>query len=277
MVSHPFTRPVLLAPAVETAGEIGVLEVQKTAHDPYEVQHETERQQRPCHRDSRTHASLASGVAVQAVVNTVRAAFVVRSAPRRDLLTSRPLNSFSTLNSLHTLAPFFTDDLSPKPLSQHSPRFTTMRVILFTGKGGVGKTSISAATALTLAEQGYRTLVISTDPPHSLGDAFGLSLANTPTPIVDNLEGQEVVGVDIDADHVTEVNRGAPPSFRTRRAEPSRTVLKAKRFTAAGEIHSAVANIEIIFLCVGTPFHLDRQSACSSEFPVHTGICGQDE
>ncbi len=152
-----------------------------------------------------------------------------------------------------------------------------MRVILFTGKGGVGKTSISAATALTLAERGYRTLVISTDPAHSLGDAFGLPLANTPTAIVDNLEGQEVVGVDIDVDRVTGVNRVAPSSFETRRAEPSRTVLKAKRFTAGGEIHSAIANVDVISLCVGTPFHLDRQSACSSEFPVHTGICGQDE
>ncbi len=85
-----------------------------------------------------------------------------------------------------------------------------MGVILFTGKGGVGKTSISAATALTLAERGYRTLVISTDPAHSLGDAFGLSLANKPTPIVDNLEGHDVVAVDIDVDRVTGVNRGAP-------------------------------------------------------------------
>ncbi len=71
-----------------------------------------------------------------------------------------------------------------------------MRVILFTGKGGVGKTSISAATALRLAKMGYKTLVISTDPAHSLGDVFGVRLANEPTPIVENLEGQEVTVVD---------------------------------------------------------------------------------
>jgi arsenite-transporting ATPase len=49
-----------------------------------------------------------------------------------------------------------------------------MRVILYTGKGGVGKTSISAATGLELARRGYRTLVMSIDPAHSLSDAFDL-------------------------------------------------------------------------------------------------------
>ncbi|MFN8451378.1 MAG: ArsA-related P-loop ATPase [Anaerolineae bacterium] len=45
-----------------------------------------------------------------------------------------------------------------------------MRVIVHTGKGGVGKTSVSAATALRCAEMGLRTIVISTDTAHSLGD-----------------------------------------------------------------------------------------------------------
>jgi arsenite-transporting ATPase len=48
-----------------------------------------------------------------------------------------------------------------------------MRILLYTGKGGVGKTSTSAATALRCAELGYRTAVVSTDPAHSLGDSFG--------------------------------------------------------------------------------------------------------
>ncbi|MDP9325445.1 MAG: ArsA family ATPase, partial [Candidatus Dormibacteraeota bacterium] len=47
-----------------------------------------------------------------------------------------------------------------------------MRVILYTGKGGVGKTSVAAATALMAAKQGLRTLIISTDPAHSVSDAF---------------------------------------------------------------------------------------------------------
>src|SRR6516225_7887237 len=49
-----------------------------------------------------------------------------------------------------------------------------MRILLFSGKGGVGKTSLSAATGARLAELGYRTLVMSVDPAHSLADAFDL-------------------------------------------------------------------------------------------------------
>ncbi len=51
-----------------------------------------------------------------------------------------------------------------------------MRVILFTGKDGVGKTSVAAATALRSAELGYRTIVLSTDAAHSLSDSFEVSL-----------------------------------------------------------------------------------------------------
>ncbi len=49
-----------------------------------------------------------------------------------------------------------------------------MRILLFSGKGGVGKTSLAAATGLKLAELGYRTVVMSIDPAHSLGDSFDL-------------------------------------------------------------------------------------------------------
>lgn len=58
-----------------------------------------------------------------------------------------------------------------------------MRTILFTGKGGVGKTTLSAATALHSAARGYRTLVISTDIAHSLADALNLRLENQPRPV----------------------------------------------------------------------------------------------
>lgn len=47
-----------------------------------------------------------------------------------------------------------------------------MRSILFTGKGGVGKTTLAAATALSAAKHGHRTLVVSTDPAHSLADSL---------------------------------------------------------------------------------------------------------
>lgn len=49
-----------------------------------------------------------------------------------------------------------------------------MRILLYSGKGGTGKTSLAAATGLRLAQRGYRTLVMSVDPAHSLGDSFGL-------------------------------------------------------------------------------------------------------
>ena len=67
-----------------------------------------------------------------------------------------------------------------------------MRVILVTGKGGVGKTTVSAATAIRSAELGYRTLVMSTDPAHSLGDAFEESLGDAPTRVIDNLDAQQI-------------------------------------------------------------------------------------
>jgi len=67
-----------------------------------------------------------------------------------------------------------------------------MRVILYTGKGGVGKTTVAAATAVRCAELGYRTLVISTDAAHSLGDSLDVEIGERPTEIAPNLWGQEI-------------------------------------------------------------------------------------
>jgi arsenite-transporting ATPase len=67
-----------------------------------------------------------------------------------------------------------------------------MRLILFTGKGGVGKTTLSAATALLCAKKGRKTLVISTDAAHSLSDSFDIQLTNRLTAIAPNLYGREV-------------------------------------------------------------------------------------
>lgn len=67
-----------------------------------------------------------------------------------------------------------------------------MRVIVHTGKGGVGKTSISAATALRCAEMGLKTIVISTDTAHSLGDALDVKIGPEPMKIAENLWAQEV-------------------------------------------------------------------------------------
>ena len=67
-----------------------------------------------------------------------------------------------------------------------------MRVIVHTGKGGVGKTSISAATALRCAELGLKTIVISTDTAHSLGDALDVEVGPEPLQIAENLWAQEI-------------------------------------------------------------------------------------
>ena len=67
------------------------------------------------------------------------------------------------------------------------------RIILYTGKGGVGKTSVAAATARRCAADGLRTVVLSTDPAHSLSDSLEIPLGGEPTPAGDNLFGQEVL------------------------------------------------------------------------------------
>ncbi len=67
-----------------------------------------------------------------------------------------------------------------------------MRVILMTGKGGVGKTSVAAATGLRCAELGYKTLVLSTDPDLSLADSFDMELGHVPVPVAENLWGAEL-------------------------------------------------------------------------------------
>ncbi|HEV2819317.1 MAG TPA: ArsA family ATPase [Solirubrobacteraceae bacterium] len=66
------------------------------------------------------------------------------------------------------------------------------RTILYTGKGGVGKTSVAAATARRCAAAGLRTVVLSTDPAHSLGDVLEESLGADPTPVDDHLWAQQV-------------------------------------------------------------------------------------
>jgi arsenite-transporting ATPase len=68
----------------------------------------------------------------------------------------------------------------------------TPRTILYTGKGGVGKTSVAAATALAIARSGLRTVVLSTDPAHSLSDSLETGLGPQPVPVADNLWAQEV-------------------------------------------------------------------------------------
>ena len=65
-------------------------------------------------------------------------------------------------------------------------------MLLFTGKGGVGKTTIAAATAVRASRAGLRTIVMSTDPAHSLGDSFDLEVGSDLTPVAERLWAEQI-------------------------------------------------------------------------------------
>ncbi|MFN2594785.1 MAG: ArsA family ATPase [Actinomycetota bacterium] len=67
-----------------------------------------------------------------------------------------------------------------------------MRVILFTGKGGVGKTTCASATALQIAAAGHKTLLMSTDPAHSIADAFDVELSSEASEVAPNLWAEQI-------------------------------------------------------------------------------------
>lgn len=67
-----------------------------------------------------------------------------------------------------------------------------MRIIIYTGKGGVGKTSMAAATACQIAKSGKKVLIISTDQAHSLGDSFDRAIEKEPTKLTENLYAMEI-------------------------------------------------------------------------------------
>ncbi|HEX2902539.1 MAG TPA: ArsA family ATPase [Jatrophihabitans sp.] len=76
--------------------------------------------------------------------------------------------------------------------SAAGPGPVSARIILFTGKGGVGKTTTAAATAVQLADRGLKTLLLSTDAAHSLADAIGQPLSGEPTSVAPGLDAVQV-------------------------------------------------------------------------------------
>jgi len=90
-----------------------------------------------------------------------------------------------------------------------------VRVILFTGKGGVGKTSVAAATAVQCARAGLRTVIMSTDPAHSLGDSFDIELGPDLTPITHNLWAHEVSSLHEMQRHWAKLHEYAVEVFST--------------------------------------------------------------
>lgn len=89
-----------------------------------------------------------------------------------------------------------------------------MRILLFTGKGGVGKTTTAAATALHCADAGHRTIVLSTDPAHSLGDALDVELGDLSVEIVPGLWGQQLDAQDRMEDSWDEIRGYVQQVFR---------------------------------------------------------------
>ncbi|MFI5217229.1 MAG: ArsA family ATPase, partial [Candidatus Limnocylindria bacterium] len=70
-----------------------------------------------------------------------------------------------------------------------------MRVLLYTGKGGVGKTSLAVATALAAAEHGHRVFLLSTDSAHSVGDALGRRVGPQAVEVAPGVVAQEVAAL----------------------------------------------------------------------------------
>ena len=109
------------------------------------------------------------------------------------------------------------------------------RYLFFTGKGGVGKTTIASAVAVALADAGRRTLVISTDPASNLDDVFGLAAGPDPTPVVD-VPGLSVANLDPEA---------AAAAFRERAVGPYRGVLPETAIASMEEQLSGACTVEV--------------------------------
>src|SRR5690606_35718852 len=115
-------------------------------------------------------------------------------------------------------------------LTDDAPRF-----LFFTGKGGVGKTSVSSATAPALAEAGRRVLLVSTDPASNLDEVLGLTLSGHPAPVPD-APGLSAMNVDPEE---------AARAYRERVVGPYRGVLPEAAIRSIEEQLSGACTVEI--------------------------------
>ncbi len=109
------------------------------------------------------------------------------------------------------------------------------RYLFFTGKGGVGKTSLSCATGLAMAETGKRVLIVSTDPASNLDEVLGVALKQTPTAIP-GAAGLYALNIDPEA---------AAHAYRERMVAPYRNVLPAAAIQSMEEQFSGACTVEI--------------------------------
>jgi arsenite/tail-anchored protein-transporting ATPase len=109
------------------------------------------------------------------------------------------------------------------------------RHLFFTGKGGVGKTSLAAATAVTLADRGKRVLLVSTDPASNLDDVLGVALGREPRP-VPGVDGLEALNIDPEA---------AAQAYRDRVVGPVRGVMPEDVVAGMEEQLSGACTVEV--------------------------------
>jgi arsenite-transporting ATPase len=112
---------------------------------------------------------------------------------------------------------------------------TTTRYVFFTGKGGVGKTSISCATAIALADQGRRVLLVSTDPASNLDEVLGVRLSSTPT-AVPGVDGLDAMNLDPEV---------AAAEYREKTVGPYRGILPDATVRSMEEQLSGSCTVEI--------------------------------
>ncbi|HEX2893347.1 MAG TPA: arsenical pump-driving ATPase [Marmoricola sp.] len=125
---------------------------------------------------------------------------------------------------------------------QSPPQF-----LFFTGKGGVGKTSVACATAVTLADQGKRVLLVSTDPASNVGQVFGLTIGNTITPI-EATPGLSALEIDPEQ---------AAEAYRERIVGPVRGLLPDKELASITEQLSGSCTTEVASFNEFTSFLAD--------------------
>lgn len=111
----------------------------------------------------------------------------------------------------------------------------TTRYSFFTGKGGVGKTSLSAGTAVALARQGRRVLLVSTDPASNLSEVLGTEIGHHPSPVA-GVTGLDALDIDPEA---------AAEAYRERVVGPYRDVLPATVVASITEQLSGACTVEI--------------------------------
>jgi arsenite-transporting ATPase len=112
---------------------------------------------------------------------------------------------------------------------------TTSRYLFFTGKGGVGKTSLSCATGLALAEAGKRVLIVSTDPASNLDEVLETPLGSLPVPVA-HVTGLFALNIDPEA---------SAHDYRERMVAPYRGILPAAAIASMEEQFSGACTVEI--------------------------------